>query len=659
MPDTTAPPVIDQILTAKDNKAGEELIVRQALQLFTMSSSASEPKRKIWKKELNLYEGRHWEGVEWSAERSQVTHNLCKTFVEATVAALTDNRPQLFVQPRRMDDPQDFVLAKDAEDALNYVHDQNKFEHLFPRIQRTKCSIGNGFIKPVWNPHCTYGGVKGRIELHSVMPFSLFPDPDCSMLKQGRYVSHVQDLPYDWLIENYPNKVDGIAPGEWDMLLHAAKFKEGQASDGSVPMAGTQGTAWIMPFQRGSGESLHGTGQRCRVMELFVRESGDQIRRMLLGNGAVLENDRWGVPGLGNTFYDFKEYPFSHFYYTPVEWEFWAEGLLNILEGPQLELNKTLSLIIDHFIWNLQSPWVAHNVTVKTPIDNGPNRVINVQGDGKLDRVQPSPLPNAVFEFVEMLRLHMEMMTGHQEILQGRRPVGMEAASALEILQEQANTRIRQQARYDETSLEDLGELELDFIAAYWTEPRMVRLLGEDRGRNAWKSIDGMRFRGHEFDVDVKSGSTLPFSRVQMMQEAIEIHNIGGFGEPGSPDAVAEILKARNWPNWEKIVAKKRVEWAELKAMGVVGPAAEAAPMTGGAPAFPGGAPSAPIMAPPPMPVQPPAPPVVVNMPPPMPAQPAPVPVAIRHKIVRDGNGMTVEVIDELQYAQPGAPPVA
>src|SRR5258705_11213930 len=101
------------------------------------------------------------------------------------------------------------------------------------------------------------------------MSFALYPDPDCSTVKQARWIEHIQDLPYDWLIENFPDKVDGMAPGEWDLLLHATKYKSDSAGDGSIPMAGTAGTSWIMPFERQSGEKLYGMGQRCRVMELF------------------------------------------------------------------------------------------------------------------------------------------------------------------------------------------------------------------------------------------------------------------------------------------------------------------------------------------------------------------------------------------------------
>lgn len=548
MPEETEP-LADKVLDAKDN----DTIVRNALQLFKLSADASEEERVRWIKEKNLYEGRHWTGVQWSEERSQVTVNLTRSFVEATVAALTDNRPAIFVQSR---DQIDSKLAEDLEHALSYIWDAQDLDIKLPKTVRGTVVLGNYFQKVLFNPHIRQGSQRGMIEVHPVSPFAMYPDPEANCFENARYVAHIQDLPYDWLLENYPDLAEDIPAGDWDLALHSMKYKQ-QDYDGVVPVAGTTGSGaagWLMPFERGSGEKMKGLGQRLRVMELFLRETANVIRRLLLANGRVLENEVFGVPNVSGGIRAFREFPFVHYVYTPLEWSFWAEGLVRSLEGHQLELNKVRSLILDHILWGLFSPWIIDKeAQVDVQFDNGPNSKIYKMKEGQVRREPPAAMGNEVFHVSDMIRFEMEMITGHVEVLQGRRPVGIEAARALEIMQEQANTRLRQHARHLEYSTEKLGELLIDFIAAYWTEPRMIRMLGPD-GKRAYKMLNGLDVRGHEYDVDIKAGSTLPFSRAQMMSEAVQLAQIGAFGPPGSSMSSREVLKARNWPDWEKII---------------------------------------------------------------------------------------------------------
>ena len=294
MPEETRS-VVDQVLDTTE----DEKILRQALQLYKYSHDATEKERQKWERHLGLYDSSgHWKGVKWSDERSQLTINLCQSYVEATTAALTDNRPQIFVQP---DLPEDTQLAYDLEQAITYILDQQKFDLLRPKMIRSAVAIGNGFVKPFFNPFVSSGGTKGQIELSPTSAFSLFPDPMASTLQTAGYVAHVQDLPYDWLLENYPEKAKDIQCGEWDLSLHATKYMEGGETDGGIPISGTAGTAWIMPFSRGTGDQMHGMGQKCRGMELYVRESANRIRRFLLCNGKVLENEPFGVPGMNRS----------------------------------------------------------------------------------------------------------------------------------------------------------------------------------------------------------------------------------------------------------------------------------------------------------------------------------------------------------------------
>lgn len=652
MPEDTRSQV-DQVLDSKD----DEVILRQALQLYKASSDAVEEKQAKWERHLGLYDSTgHWKGVNWSNERSRLTINLCQSFVEATVAALTDNRPEIFVQP---DLPEDTQLAYDLEQAVHYILDQQNFDLLRPKTVRSAVAIGNGFVKPFFNPFVKTGGVRGQIELGPMSAFSLYPDPMATTLQTAGHVGIVHDLPYDWLLENYPEQAKDVQAGEWDLKLHATKYMEGGENDGTVPIAGTAGSAWLMPTAKGTGDSLHGMGQKLRGYELYVRESANIIRRFLLCNGKVLENEPFGVPDILGGFIHFKEYPLIHYFYRPTEWNFFAEGLLQALEGLQLELNKVRSLMMDHLMFGgAGAPWILGASNHDTVIDNAFNAKIKVTDIAQIKKDQPVPIPNALFQHAEMIRYEMETITGHVEILQGRRPVGIESGKALDTLTEQANTRVRQHARYTESSDAQLGKMLIDYIAAYWTEDRLIRVLGPN-GEKTWKKINGLRFRGHEFHVTVKSGSTLPFSRQQLMSEAIELHEIGAFGEPGTPKATREVLKARNWPNYEKIYEENKIQRQELLKE-------QAALAQGAVPGDPGavggaapGQPGVPLAAPgtlaqpgaPPVAAMPPAipqPPVVVNIPPPPPA-PIPPPVQKLLKINRlndDPYGPAVSVTE-------------
>ena len=128
---------------------------------------------------------------------------------------------------------------------------------------------------------------------------------------------------------------------------------------------------------------------------------------------------------------------------------------------------------------------------------------------------------------------------GINDITQGRRPVGITAATAISLLQEASQARIRDKAKNLEDSIRRLGTLMLSRITQFYTPERAFRLRGED-GEFLFESFDSQRLVAG-LDMIVEAGSSLQMNEQQRYQMAIELFQAGGIDIEG-------LLETTNFP---------------------------------------------------------------------------------------------------------------
>jgi hypothetical protein len=178
--------------------------------------------------------------------------------------------------------------------------------------------------------------------------------------------------------------------------------------------------------------------------------------------------------------YKHARHPYVRFVDQQLPRSFWGEGEVKCLMPQQRIINKVLSNIIDYNNLMANPVWITEQGNSIDP-DRLTNQIAAVLqvGAGKSGTIKRDIPPAAQAGSIELLQYLMrgaETISGSSEVTQGRRPVGITAAQAIESLQEAAQTRIRLKERNMNSSLTQMAYQVIQLIFQYYTVPRIIRL---------------------------------------------------------------------------------------------------------------------------------------------------------------------------------------
>jgi len=204
-----------------------------------------------------------------------------------------------------------------------------------------------------------------------------------------------------------------------------------------------------------------------------------------------------------------------------VPGRFWPTSIVEQLREPQVELNKLKSQIREN-AQRLGNPaflsssmanikysgvpgeWIKYD-------DNTPNAIPSY--------LVPPPMPQYVVDELERINNDIMEITGQHEVSGSQVPAGVTAASAINLLLEQDDTRLGPVITQMENVLGDAGQMILKLIAQYYDEQRFITLAGDDAAYN-FIEFKGSQLRNN-FNLEVQAGSTFPASKAAK-QAAIE-----------------------------------------------------------------------------------------------------------------------------------------
>jgi hypothetical protein len=283
------------------------------------------------------------------------------------------------------------------------------------------------------------------------------------------------------------------------------------------------------------------------------------------------------------------EFPFVRFIDAILPRSFWGEGEVQSLMEQQKIINKILANVIDYMTLMSNPVWI-------TEIGNGinPERLTNAIGAvlqtgagkaGTVKREIPPGMQSGMIDALQMFIRQEESTSGITDVTQGRNPSGVTAAAAIQSLQESAHTRIRLKERNLAVSLSQLGSQVVALMMQYYTDVRVVRLVGKETA--LWPQKDFMEFfierlpddkiqlvkkiykynpqiedyvagqyetmppSAGVFDVKVLSGTSLPFAKTQKANVAFRLFDSQAID-------VEELLKSLDWPDKEQVIQRQQ-----------------------------------------------------------------------------------------------------
>jgi len=512
-----------------------------------------------WREFDQIYRGQQWlESV--PEDKSTPVLNLVLAMIQAVLPRITDTYPEFLILPKRS--AGDSQLAKKltaGQEHLWYINKMQEREIAEASLYALK--YGTCIFKTTWNPDMWDN--MGDVAYHVVHPMNFYNDPRAYEIEDMDYCFTAVPKSMEYFVRRWQDKGHLVIPD----------------SD------------WV-DTESLEGRDIASPELSATLKEYWFRDEEGNVCVMYYAGDVVL-GVIGGVYDDGNPVYRHNRFPFSKYLDYSGDKEFWGFGEIEIAETLQRLINAFEAQIIDNTRLMGNAQWLVNKAMSGLSeedawiFDNNPGQVIWTYGGG-VERMAGVPIPNHIPEHLERLVFMMEQLLGIHDVVQGRQPSGVRAASAIIALQEAANLRVRQKTKNLGAALREVVEQSNSLMLEFYDEPRQVRLAGEEvpteldirgslnatlleRGLGAGvvqfddeglpavgeaeRMFDELKFP--EFDVEVKIGPSVPYSQALLYEQSKEFFAIGLIDRQAALEAV-------NFPNWESVVA--RMDGAEAAA---------------------------------------------------------------------------------------------
>lgn len=538
-----------------------------------------------WRELDQFYRGSQWLREDVPPNKSTPVMNFIFALTEAVIPRLTDNDPDFLILPRRS--PKDNDLAEQLTGTQRYLWYANRMhEDLLDEAVMPALKYGTSVLKTVWDPD--WQGV-GDVRYSVVHPMNFFPDPRAYRIPEMDYCFTRVPKPLEYYLRRWPEKGHLVLPdNDWTQV-----------------------------------ETLEGRDQpsaeeQASLTEYWFRDENGDMCCMYYAGDIVLQVIGGVYDGSNNPVYRHNRFPFARLVDYAVDKEFWGIGEIELVVTLQMLINSLEAQVIDNTRLMANAEWIVDKMKSGLKEEDawafnmGPGNVI-FTAQGGVEKALGVPIPPHITRHIEQLIAFMEQILGIHDVVQGRRPAGVRAASAIIALQESASIRIRRKAKHLQSALRELVEQSISLVLENYDEPRQVRIAGiavpttlnirealiprmmemaEDAGMLPPTMPPGMAPEGTmpelspgtmsmmappeeqaaleeqvfnemkfpEFDIEVKIGPSVPYSAALLYEQAKEFYQLGAIDRQA-------LLEATNFPNKEDIL--RRMEQQEAAAAGV------------------------------------------------------------------------------------------
>jgi len=477
------------------------------------------------------------------------TENRITGIVRTELAKLTKTRPVWIATPQSGDE-EDTNAASLSEQIMRYQWSHlNMRKHDLKALEWARIT-GAGFLKVTWDPtigdpvdvlvrpdgslmtdetgktmrgnqdmaqafaSATGAEVKskriapGDLRVEAPSPFGTLVDPLADVFEDA-----------EWLIEETVRSQD-YCKRHWDVEL----MPDTIASPGLVEMQLMGGLS--------SGSSTY-KGVRIRQYWCKPCDEYPGGARIVWAQGKVLDSDEK----------PFDPMPWIMYTGIPVPGRLWGMGIVELLQGSQTELNKTLSQMAE----NRNRIGNPTGIAAKQAVGDTEKFLENISQAGGWhffdesgsqhpipSYLEPPTLPDYVKELPDQIRRSMEDISGQHEVTNAQVPPGVTAAAAITLLLDQDDTRLALAVADHEEGLGIMGTKILEHVQRYYTDSRVIKIAGDD---GAWQIFDfrNTDLRGNTH-IEVQAGSSFPQSQAAkqaMMKDIITMMTQTGNGLHG------------------------------------------------------------------------------------------------------------------------------
>lgn len=550
-------------------------------ELFSRAKDARRGQMQQWKKNYRALHNRAYREGKSGWDEDPAVNEIWPV-IASSVAWMTDQRPTTEVTPVMppFSAYADFYqsLANDMNTALSSASSVYKLKAEIAKVLWDVHTYGIGYYKNCWEGHLADG--LGDATYRRVDPFSVYPDPHAKNEEEANYWFEGRTMTVAEVERAWPGAIKKLnyqyvdtrmesAPHKLDQTVddHQPRVAMGALTPGNSTLYGNTGGAnntTDMPTVSVIEAYIRGSVFD-RVTDGVVRVADDWRCIVVAGNTVLMDESCDDVNAFGTQPYTRQVLMDTGEWYGPclVEMLIPLQRIINWLLGA---LNRNIYLMGNPVL--LEDPRsVSRNR--KHTIRPGQRIEATTQQVGWLN--PPQIHPQIVMPLISYYKGEIETITGLSAMVRGFAPTGRNASSVLDSVQDAAFVRVRASLREMENSLNTVTHRQAATIAEFYTEPRLMSLIGPD-GRKLHQSLRARHFYAIDedkpteriplrFTLVADTGSELLTSKMARANQSVELYKIGAIDE-------IEVLKAQQWPNWSVVSQRVMERNNQLAMMG-------------------------------------------------------------------------------------------
>lgn len=540
-------------------------------ELFYRAREARRPLMQQWKRNYRALNNRDYKPGSTPWDEEPAISSVWPVVASAT-AWMTDQRPTVEVMPTA--EPfgpyWDYYqqLATHMNVCISSAFMNYALDGEINKLLWDVYTYGVGYLKTQWEAHLAEG--LGDAVFRRVDPFTVYPDPyarseaeatywiEAKMMtvadadrawpgaaKKLAHINHLED------VEDAPHKLDtNLNRSQPRAALGALAPNSGSPSYGQVASPNKPADAPVVTILEAyvRGYLLEPSDQE------GVTKVRDEWRCIIVCGDTILMDESC------NDVNAFGTHPYSRMVlFDQGEW--YGPCIVELLTPLQRLINWLLGAI-NRNIYLMGNP-----VLVEDPRSASRNkRFTNRPGqrvEGTLNSVgwmnPPQMHPQMSVDIIHFYKSEIETISGLSAMIRGFSPSGRNAQGVLDSVQDAAFVRVRASLRELERTLRSVASRMAASIAEFYTEPRLMSLIGED-GQRTFLNLRARHFYAIDqdepgeriplrFSLTADAGSQLPTSKQARAAEAKHLYQLGGID-------VYELLKAMQWPNYANVAQR-------------------------------------------------------------------------------------------------------
>jgi hypothetical protein len=566
--------------------------VKMVEQLFSTAKRARMNVDKDWIENYKFFRGKQWKEKRPSYRHSEVL-NFIHAAIQTIIPILTDSRPTIETIP---ENPSDFEFSQIMTQVLRAKWDRDGFAQIVAEAIIDACIYGTSISEQPWNPDLLQG--LGDYEFKTVDPIYCYPNPNARDINGTDNDYFITAIPKDLneLKRKYPSKahllksdlsdIDMAKTAKLDMddfRIRSAtdnlSLVQGErVQDQEMPDQVLELTLWINDNGLIEEEIEQKTKDGKKIKGFRTRKKYPNGRKIVIANKVLLEDEE-------NPYLDGK-FPYAKLVDYIMPREFWGQGEVEQLKGPQMLINKLMSYTMD--ILSIMGNPVWKNPTgsgvFSDSLTNEPGLVVDYVEGFEPRRERGADVQASVFQAFDRLRDVFDTISGVNEVTQGAQPRNASGV-AIDSLMEAAQTKLRLKGRNIEAWLTRVGQQFGSRILQFYSVPRIIRITENENAEKYFRvAIDAVTDEAGEetrvatiqrfesdpndlesneilqqepiqyeikgnLDVKISIGSTLPFARAKKEARAEKLYGLGIYD-------VEDLLNDMEHPRKEQILEK-------------------------------------------------------------------------------------------------------